>query len=307
MNSQDNRLDSAAELLPDRVSEQIYTLSKDIREGITEIRLRLGRPVVLNTMGRGLVELCSDTVTTVSDIERVKEKLFRNSVFNHKKEILNGTMTAPGGCRVGFCGTASAGADGHGIQDVRDINSVNIRIARQVPGCALPLFEKIHEGRPFSLLAAGSPGSGKTTLLRDLCRLLGGRYTVSLIDERSEIAAVSKGHAGCDVGRFTDIFTGYPKYDAMITAVRVMSPQVIVCDEIGSAEDMNALDYAIRSGVKIVAACHCDDLEELDQKSNISVLLRNGVFEWVALIQDRQVRELCRAGEGKCSFLQAAY
>ena len=99
--------------------------------------------------------------------------------------------------------------------------------------------------------------------MRDLCRKAGSLYRLSVIDERNELAATKDGAAQNDIGMMSDVFNSYNKYDGIMTAVKVMSPVMLICDEIGSKEDMKALEYAVNSGVKLVATCHASTVDEL--------------------------------------------
>ena len=52
----------------------------------------------------------------------------------------------------------------------------------------------------------------------------------------------------------------------MMMLVRSMSPQVLAVDEIGSREDLDAVEYASNCGCAILATMHCADLVELQEK-----------------------------------------
>ena len=106
---------------------------------------------------------------------------------------------------------------------MRHISGLNFRVSHAVTGCAEPLFRQICPERPSSLLLAGAVGSGKTTMLRDLCRLLGASWRLTLVDERSEIAAVHHGVPQYDVGLHTDVLDGFPRAEGLLTALRVLT------------------------------------------------------------------------------------
>ena len=137
------------------------------------------------------------------------------------------------------------------------------------------------------MLIAGAPSSGKTTVLKDLCRQLGERYSVSVIDERGEIGAVYHGKAQNDVGSMCDIFDGYPKACGLRTALRVMSPEIAVCDEIGGDDDIEQLISCANSGVRIAASAHAGSIEELYLRPDIRKLLENRVFDYIVMLGDR--------------------
>ena len=270
-------LDSAMKLLPCRIADSIRVC------GIVfyEIRLRAGRPVTLTTRdGYCCIDRC---IVTSADIETVITRAMRNSVHSCAEQLRAGYVSYENGCRVGFSGTyaASEGA----VTNIKVINSVCIRVPREVRGCADGIFQKCLSVRPSSVLLFGAPSSGKTTYLRDLARICGQHYRTALIDERGELASVSMGMPMNDVGMLTDVFDRYPRKTAIETAIRVMSPQIVVCDEIGSYEDAASLSYALNSGVKLICTCHCDDREELFSKENIGTLLSAGIFEHIVHIE----------------------
>lgn len=76
--------------------------------------------------------------------------------------------------------------------------------------------------------------------------LIGG-LTVGLVDERGEISAMYKGEAQNDVGRRTDVLSNIPKAIGMKMLIRSMAPQVLVADEIGSNDDIEAIKDAMCS------------------------------------------------------------
>ena len=125
--------------------------------------------------------------------------------------------------------------------------------------------------------------SGKTTVLRDLARLIGEHHRVSLIDSRGELAAVSDGTPCLDIGRNTDVLNGYPRYEGMTTALRTLSPEVIICDEIGS--DFDAVEQCLNCGVKLVATVHAGSLSELARRTETAKLLP--MFDYAAVLSDR--------------------
>lgn len=287
---QTNRLDLAAKILPQDIKSALYSLSAARRNTLTEIRLRLGKAPAARDRAEEF-SLCGANKIKVGreHIDAVILRAFRNSIHSHKREMCQGYITIEGGSRVGFCGTAALNPENNFcIENIKDISSVNIRIAHEIKGCGAEIYDKYFSQKPVSMLIAGPPSSGKTTILRDLTRLAGNSHRVSLIDERCEIAAACKGFPQNDVGVMTDVFDGYGKYDGIMTAVKVMSPEVIVCDEIGADDDFNALVYALNSGVKIIATCHCENSDELIKKPVISKLIDYGAFDIALMLGDRQ-------------------
>ena len=145
-------------------------------------------------------------------------------------------------------------------------------------------------GSPVPTLLLSPPGAGKTTLLRDAARLLsdGGTgwrgYKVALADERGELAGASGGTPLLDVGLRTDVMDGCPKAEGMIMLIRSMGPQVIAVDEIGTPEDVHAIEYAMHCGCKMLATVHAESMEELRKKPLFNRMIGEGRFERYILL-----------------------
>lgn len=245
---------------------------------ITELRLRAGRKAMI-TVGNRCIP-CSETISK-EEIEQCFQELCQHSVHSFAREISEGYITLPAGHRVGFCGTAIIDRDK--IETLKDISSINIRIAREVVGCAEELYHSLFSQGVRSLLLAGKPLSGKTTVLRDLARILGADHRVAVIDSRNEIAAVHKGTPSLSIGDNTDVLTGYPKHEGILTAIRTLSPEIIICDEIG--DDADAVKQCIHCGVKLVASAHADSIKELYQRPDTAELLP--MFECAAVLSGK--------------------
>lgn len=279
-------------------------LSETKDKNITEIRLRTDRPAALVSQ-KGIFYLMPGGGTSSDagkgikvardDIRRTFDSLCQYSIHSHASQISNCFITVPSGHRAGICGTAVYGTGR--IETVRDISGINFRIARQVTGCADKIMKDIMKSRPRSILLCGEPACGKTTVLRDLCRQLGNKYNVSLIDERCEIAAVSRSSAKNDVGINTDIFSGFSKCEGINSALRVMSPRIIVCDEIGTKEDTDAVESAFGCGVCIAATVHGGSPDDIFRRKNIRRLIEMGVFEYMAFIREGNVEKILNIGE----------
>ncbi len=294
MEKQISKIDGVLGLLPDELSQSVRMIPELERYRIQEIRLRrdkflsstvFDKEYFIRADGK-LVNTPEQAVKVSGDnIDTVMKRALQCSVHSYAKEISDGYMTVAGGCRIGFCGTAVLSRPvNYTVETVKNISSVNIRIAREVLGCADEIMRSVFASDLKSLLIIGVPSSGKTTVLRDLCRSLGKKYRLSVIDERNEIAAVSDGRAYNDVGILTDIFTSYDKFDAIMTSVRVMSPNALVCDEIGSKEDMRALEYAVNSGVKLIATTHAPDYDSAKRRSGVSKLIKDKVFDYACVL-----------------------
>ena len=253
--------------LPERLRERIRAYGTDIYE------LRLHRGGSVAAITKNSVK----TLGTMGDGEfrRVFSELCGGAPYAFENEIRQGYFTVKG-CRIGVCG--SAVVENGAIISVKDVRSLNLRFAHEVKGCADVLLDSLGGSVSGGLLIAGPPACGKTTLLRDLARQLSenGRK-VCLIDERGELAAVADGVPAADVGPLTDVLDGYPKIYAADLAMRCLSPDIIVCDEIGEGETDAVVECA-DCGIDVVAAVHGNERSRRFLRLAESGCFRYGAF-----------------------------
>jgi stage III sporulation protein AA len=205
-------------------------------------------------------------------------------VHSFGREIRAGYITVAGGHRAGFCGTAVMSEEDKSLESIKNISGVNFRIAREVKGAAEKLTKQLFPAQKLqylpSVLICGGVGSGKTTLLRDTARILGNKYKISLIDCRGELGAVYNGVPAFDIGDCTDVFDGYEKGDGIDTAVRTMSPQIVIADEIGSMADITALEFAKLSGIAVIASIHGREIRDITAKG-----VQDGMFDYAVFLK----------------------
>lgn len=255
----------AISFLPARIAQTVRQVAENHAAPLNEIRLRENRALSLVMGGENVI--CRIRCTR-DELDYTVNKLCGASLYSHAEDIKNGVISAENGIRVGVCGKAIV--SGGSIEYVRDITSLSIRIPHRISGAAdflLPLVEKYG-----SVLVYSKPAGGKTTVLRELIPLLSEKYRVSVIDTRYELSC------GVDECGMTDVFLGYPRYDGMMAAVRTMSPEYIICDEISTESEAEAVLYARASGVGVVASAHAGSLDELCKNKAASLLLGDGVF-----------------------------
>lgn len=111
---------------------------------------------------------------------------------------------------------------------------------------------------------------------------------VGLVDERGEIAAMYKGIPQNDIGVRTDVLDNIPKWIGMRMLIRSMSPKVISADEIGNENEIDAINYAVCSGVKGVFTAHGSSLEEISINPTLKTLLNLHIFERIVFLNDKQ-------------------
>ena len=117
----------------------------------------------------------------------------------------------------------------------------------------------------------GPPLSGKTTLIRDVAKNLSDGFKnpyfegcdITLIDERGEISAAYNGLSQMKTGMRTDVLSYCKKRDGFFMSIRALSPKVIISDELGSVDDFEIIQYALKSGVKIIATAHGFSLDDV--------------------------------------------
>ena len=62
------------------------------------------------------------------------------------------------------------------------------------------------------------------------------------------------------------VFDGYSKADGLETAVRVMSPDIIIFDEAGSQDEFRYMEHAMNCGIRICASMHASSIEEIKHR-----------------------------------------
>lgn len=284
-----NKLEYILPYLGDKIRQAVERF--EMKNNIQEIRFRLNRALSVYFQGKeyfltphgGITEYPQlGMVITQQDIDFSLKIICDYSIHSYQREISEGFVTIKGGNRVGICGTAVIRDDK--IETLKYINGLNFRVAREIYGSADEIVDICFAGTVNSVLIVGSPSSGKTTVLRDLCRQLGKSHKISVIDERGELAAVYQGFPQNDVGNCTDVFDGYPKQLGILSALRVMSPEIIAVDEIGSENDCTAIENAIHTGVKIIATAHASSVEEMNQRKALKSLLKQNAFSKIILL-----------------------
>ena len=239
----------AARLLPGALCTAARSQPEPVKSSAEEIRLRTGtRPTLRLPEGERTFH---EVHITASVLHEVLERATNASMHAVTDELRGGFVSAPGGVRVGVCGTAVRES---GMRALRDISSLCIRIPRQLPGIGRGAIARVKDD---SVLIVSPPGGGKTTFLRELIRTVSDSgVRVCLADERGEIAGIYGGAAQFDVGCCTDVLTGAPKAQAAMMLLRAMGPEVVAMDEIGTSEDADAVESLLGCGVRMFATAH---------------------------------------------------
>ncbi len=273
--------EAAEQAVPFR--ELLLAVPRAVAQEAVEIRIRSGRPLVVETGGSSYV--CGSRTAKPQEIEACVQSFCCCSVHSFEKELNEGCITLRGGHRAGLSGTAHMAAGQ--AEGIREYTSVNLRVAREHIGAADELFEKTALDPGFKgLLILGPPLSAKTTILRDYCRRLASAKKTAVIDERGEIAAVYRGIPQNDVGLHADVLTGFSKREGIERAIRLLSPEYLICDEIGA--DYRSVLCCANRGVKPVLTEHCGSAEEAARSRAVQALIQTGTVNYIALLGGRK-------------------
>ncbi len=286
------------------IREVIQKIHADDLNNMEEIRLRAGKPLMVFykkndwfVAQNGQLTRSFSEAYLVDQREIVKtlELMSENSIYAFQDEIKSGYITLRGGHRIGLSGKVVL-QEGK-IRNIKDFNGLNIRIAKEVKGCAKNIIKYIIKNNSdiYNTLIIGPPQCGKTTILRDLSRILSNGeleydfngMKVGIVDERSEIAACCKGVPQNDVGYRTDVLDGCPKVLGMEMLLRSMSPGIIITDEIGTHGDREAILKVLNSGIKIIASAHGYNITELKMRDELLSLIKSGAFERYIVLSSR--------------------
>ena len=282
--------DEIYKILPKEISNIVKQYLQE--DAVQEIRIKSGKPIILN-LSYG--EKVLDYRTTSEDLKFMMAKVSNYSLYAFEEEIKQGYITLKGGHRVGLAGECVI-SNGE-VRTIKNISSLNIRICREIIGSSNKIMNLItNNNRVYNTLIVSPPKCGKTTILRDIAKnISNGMYKINLsgkkvtiVDERSEIAACYNGVPQMNVGIRTDILDNCLKKSGMIMAIRSLSPEVLICDEIGTKGDLEALKMAFNSGVNVIVTVHGYDIADVYGRAVFKDLIDNCILERIILLSNRK-------------------
>ncbi len=286
--------DSVIDNLALEIKEPLSRLPASLKENTEEIRLRVNSPLMVYS--KGLDHYIKDT----GEISNINEALIIDSnmilktfqlvsnysIYALSEELKNGFITIKGGHRVGIGGKIIYGREG--IETIKNISSMNFRIAREKKGISDDIIHHLIRDCVFqNTMIISPPQCGKTTLLRDIVRNLSNGlrnkglrgYKVGLIDERSEVAGLYNGIPQKDIGIRTDVLDSCKKADGIMIMIRAMSPEIIAVDEIGCQKDAESISEALRAGIRLIATVHGHSIEDVVSRASIKSLFDEKIFK----------------------------
>lgn len=269
-------------LLPEYLYNSIINIDND---SLNEIRLRCGNPIVVGVNGKNFYlgpygitnKIQSALMCDSTLIDYIISKVSKDSFYTINDQLINGYITYSYGIRIGVGGELVY--ENGGIRTIKNITSLNIRIPHFVRNCSLNCYNYlVNENEPLSVLVVSKPGAGKTTFIRDLILQISTRSLLSnilVVDERGEIT----GNNTISLGSNVDVILNCEKHYGFERGIRSLNPTVIVTDEINFDSDFRVLEYALTSGVKVIATIHANNIEELKSKREFKDLLNKRMFD----------------------------
>ena len=82
-----------------------------------------------------------------------------------------------------------------------------------------------------------------------------------------------------------DILFGYRRALGVDIAIRTMSAEVLIVDEISSFADARAMLGALGAGVTVIATVHAESLDDARARIYVDELVRGGLFSSACIIK----------------------
>lgn len=264
--------------LPDGVRAAVLSyLETGVPEDrVSEIRLRAHGPTSLVVSGDNVSVGALADSGTLADVFR---RICDGAVYAHRDDVCGGFVSLGDGIRVGVCGHARY--EGGKMVGVGDISALVFRIPTGSCSFAGELYRRWMSERGGMLICSRA-GEGKTTAIRALAGLIGsGRapLRVVVVDERCEFEPSS--YRSSQV----DILSGYRRSTGIDIAIRTMSAEVLIVDEISTKEDAEALSLAIGAGVEVIATAHGDTPSKVLGRECIASLAAAGLFRSICTVK----------------------
>lgn len=282
------------ELMPKRLKSIFNSLDKEILCSISEIRIRRRKPLIIyiqndiyfiSSITNYLVNKYTNSCVIVDDesFNIIIDRICNNSYHTKMNTMIKGYITTSKGSRVGIA--SSAVYRDKDISIINDISSLNIRISHSFDGISKEILDLVTKEKLTSFIVAGKPSGGKTTLLRDIAKLISSTYKnyylkTAVIDERGELSS------GFNLGINTDVLKYFDKPKGIEIATRTLSPDVIICDEIGNISEAQSVVDGFYTGVKFIVSVHMEDVNEIYLNPVVKTLINSRQFDYIVLLKN---------------------
>ena len=241
---------------------------------IREIRIRKNGPISFTLPESNLV---TGMTFSQEDIGFTLNKMTDGSYFRYEEIMQCGYLPLNFGVRCGIGGDVFT--EKSEIKVLKSVSYINIRIPFTLLTDVSELTDLIkNNSYRSSVLIFSPPCTGKTTVIRSVAHYLsssGHKKRVCAIDTNYELQLPFSPEPS-----ICEYLTGYPKAKGIEIAVKYLNPEYIVCDEIGTSDEAEAICRTQHSGVPLIATVHAATFEDVCRRKNISSLLENNVFDY---------------------------
>ena len=250
-------------------------------KAVNELRFRADKPIVFCVSGKNYFLTENGVSSNLNNalyaskiaIEDIIFRASECSIYSVNEQIKRGFIVTDSGIRIGIGGNVVE--ENGQIKTMTNFSSCNMRFPHNVKNCSLCAYPYIvHDEKIENTLIISPPNAGKTTFLKDFVSQLSERklsYNVLLLDERGEL------DNNVD-SNFFDKIAFSTKKVGFENGIRSLSPDLIVTDEIGQEEDIDAIIYAITSGISVLATTHADSMETFLKKPLFQKVIKEKIF-----------------------------
>lgn len=155
--------DNVFKILTEDIKKEVKSYS--IFESATELRLRVGQNMYIKLIDNKYIR--TNIIITSKHLIDILKNVSENSIYTIQDQMNLGYVTIPGGHRIGVVGEAVF-VNGN-VTNVKNISSMNIRIARQIIGSAdkvMPYIINTKENKVKNTLIVSPPRLWKDNYIK---------------------------------------------------------------------------------------------------------------------------------------------
>lgn len=150
--------------IPQNISDLIKIYIEKRENSLEEIRIRVGKPIILKFTNE---EIKITYIPTTNDVLEIMQYICENSIYSYQEQICNGYINLKGGHRVGITGNVVF-KEGK-VVNINYISSLNFRIAKQILGVSNVLIKylvDIKNNTIYNTLIVSPPGCRKNNYIK---------------------------------------------------------------------------------------------------------------------------------------------